>query len=654
MLVGATIGPFAIESEIGSGAMGTVYRARFRKSEDKTIEVALKVIALGLLGNDSAIARFDREANILKQLKHPNIVKLYATGKYRQTPFIAMEFINGEALDTILARRGRFSWEEVVAYGKQLCSALQHAHEHGIIHRDLKPSNLMLTKDGILKLTDFGIAKDTDVTALTGANSTIGTASYMSPEQCKGDRNLTNKSDLYSLGIVFFELLTGRKPFTADSTVDMFLKHVNETPPRPGKIATEVPGKLDALIMQLVEKDKDDRPVDAAWVMRLLQEIEEDAFARQSVGLDVATGKRGSRKAAMEKGVDDADRDAARALTGKKKKRKKDRALEPTPEPQRKGLKALAIVAALAGIGVGMYFAFKPPSQESLYHAVKNATEDEATLTAADRYLSSYGETPGTMTDFVQDRAREIRVKKRDEVLARRFEKGLSKPDDKDDPQAYQMAWLALEAEKAGNLKQATDLWDGLASKFAREGALREPLEDEVRARALWSWVAAKRTRDIQYSVTRVDQMKQQLQEEWVRESYKTYGPADPQGPAARALRLERLGDKPKARAVWDALATQTASQSDQHEWFLLASQRRQLMPVVKEDQALTERAALVAKLLEEARRAATQRDDRVQMRLARNNCRDIIDLYDGEVDDRIRHLVGEAKKFFDSLPKAS
>ena len=190
--------------------MGTVYRAKFHR-DGKIHPVALKIVALGLLGNEGAMARFDREANILKQLRHPHIVRLYATGAYRKTPFIAMEFIDGEALDRVLARRGRLGWEEVVAYGKQLCEALQYAHEKGIIHRDLKPSNLMITSDGMLKLTDFGIAKDTDVTALTGQNSTIGTAAYMSPEQCKGDKNLTNKSDLYSLGIVFYELLTGQE-----------------------------------------------------------------------------------------------------------------------------------------------------------------------------------------------------------------------------------------------------------------------------------------------------------------------------------------------------------------------------------------------------------------------------------------------------------
>src|SRR5436190_17455312 len=261
MLVGQQIGPFEIEKELGSGAMGTVYRAKFHRSEEKVVTVALKVVALGLVGNEGAMARFDREANILKQLKHPHIVRLIAHGKInRQNPYIAMEFIDGEALDRILARRGKLGWEEVVSYGKQLCGALQHAHDKGIIHRDLKPSNLMVTKEGTLKLTDFGIAKDTDVTALTGMNSTIGTAAYMSPEQCKGDKNLSPKSDLYSLGVVFFELLTGKKPFITESSVDMFLKHVNEIPIRPSRHVADLPVWIDNLVLFLLEKEKDNRP----------------------------------------------------------------------------------------------------------------------------------------------------------------------------------------------------------------------------------------------------------------------------------------------------------------------------------------------------------------------------------------------------------
>src|SRR5436190_23883471 len=126
MLIGQQIGPFEIETELGSGAMGTVYRAKFHRSEEKVIPVALKVVALGLLGNEGAMARFEREANILKQLRHKNIVRLLATGTYRKTPFIAMEFIDGEALDRALARRGKLGWEEVVSYTKQLCAALHY------------------------------------------------------------------------------------------------------------------------------------------------------------------------------------------------------------------------------------------------------------------------------------------------------------------------------------------------------------------------------------------------------------------------------------------------------------------------------------------------------------------------------------------------
>ena len=122
---------------------------------------------------------------------------------------------------------------------------MQHAHEHGIVHRDLKPSNLMILADGTLKLTDFGIAKDLDRTALTEANCTVGTAAYMSPEQCKGERNLTHKSDLYSMGVMFYELLTGRKPFNAENAMDMFLQHCNAEVERPSRIVLDIPVWLD-------------------------------------------------------------------------------------------------------------------------------------------------------------------------------------------------------------------------------------------------------------------------------------------------------------------------------------------------------------------------------------------------------------------------
>jgi serine/threonine protein kinase len=213
---GKLLGPFRIESVIGSGAMGTVYRAVFTETQRP---VAIKIIAMGLAGNESALARFEREADILKQLKHPHIVRLFATGRYKKTPFIAMEFVEGQSLEEALERRGRLTWEEVARLGKQLCLALQHAHEKGIIHRDLKPSNLMILKDGTLKLTDFGIAKATqgrltEKTLFTQFQQFIGTPAYMSPEQAEmSSMDVDTRTDVYALGVLLYELLTGTTPF---------------------------------------------------------------------------------------------------------------------------------------------------------------------------------------------------------------------------------------------------------------------------------------------------------------------------------------------------------------------------------------------------------------------------------------------------------
>src|SRR5258708_4168186 len=234
MLVGKQFGPFKVESELGSGAMGSVYRG---VDETTGKHVAIKIIAPGLATNPTAIERFLRESGVLKRLSHPNIARYLGSGRYHGAPFYIMEFIKGESLDHILERRGRIPWEEVVTIGKQLCRALQVAHDAGIIHRDLKPSNLMILPDGAAKLTDFGIAKDTDASGLTATHSTLGTAAYMSPEQCRGSKDITYKSDLYSMGIMFYELVTGKKPFQSDNPMDVFLMHVKGTGARPSTFA---------------------------------------------------------------------------------------------------------------------------------------------------------------------------------------------------------------------------------------------------------------------------------------------------------------------------------------------------------------------------------------------------------------------------------
>ena len=656
MLVGQSVGPFDIEKELGSGAMGTVFRAKWHRDDGRVFTVALKMVALGLVGNEGAMARFEREANILKQLKHPHIVKLHATGNYRKTPFIAMEFVDGEPLDRLLARKGRLSWEEVVTYGKQLCEALQYAHEKGIIHRDLKPSNLMITREGVLKLTDFGIAKDTDVTALTAQNSTIGTAAYMSPEQCKGDKNLTNKSDLYSLGIVFYELITGKKPFYAETTVDMFLKHVNERPPRIGKMVNEIPVKLEALISQLMEKDKEDRPSDAAWVVRMLNEIEEDAYTRKSAGLDATTRRRGGEKAMNNDGsaLDESDRDAARALRGKKKKVKKKPA---EPFFQRQWVKAAGILILLLSIAIGGYFGFRSPSAEKLGRAIDAADTTDARLEAATRYLEAYGDKPGELTDKAAAVFKDASTRKREEQLTKRFANKVRKPDDADDKEAFAAAWSAMEAENLGSLADATAFWEQVKARFPEEGQLPFTLKEDILAKARWGWVAEKRLADIRRVGKLAAEARQAIDEKRKHPRLAFSGDlTNPETLAIRALRLEQFGDRDKAGREWEKVVSLTEKDLGKHDWFLLACQQRAVSDRSTED-AVKKRMALILAQVDEAGNLAAAmkskpEDPALPIRI-RVICREVTDLYDDEKDEAIKNLVKRAASIAQSVPLA-
>jgi predicted Ser/Thr protein kinase len=310
VLTGQQVGPFQVEKLLGRGAMGAVYRARHTET---SVLVALKFLAPGLGANPGVLARFEREAAILKQLQHPNIVRLIATGKVQKTPFMVMEYIEGKDLQQVLRHHGPFLWEEVVEFGKHICAALQHAHDKGVIHRDLKPSNLMIMEDGTIKLTDFGIAKDLDVTGLTADHHTLGTAAYMSPEQCRGERTLTAKSDLYSLGVVLYELLTGKKPFEAENTLAMLRQHNEAKFTRPGKVVLNTPVWLDTLICHLLEKKPERRPKDARIVAQALSEVQEKIATLHSAGTDAASKT-------LRKSRDVEEKEAARALLAAKRK----------------------------------------------------------------------------------------------------------------------------------------------------------------------------------------------------------------------------------------------------------------------------------------------------------------------------------------------
>jgi serine/threonine protein kinase len=269
-MIGEKIGSFRIEAVVGTGAMGVVYRGTFEKTGET---VAVKVIGSEIANQGKAYERFKREAEILQQSRHPNIVRFIGLGRSQGTSYLAMEYIAGETLEQILEKRGRLPWREVVELGIQICEALHYAHERGVVHRDLKPSNLMVNEQGQIKLTDFGIAKDLNAAALTAQGRTVGTPAYMAPEQIRGTPEVSHKTDLYSLGLVLYQMLTGQPAFSESSAVVLMKCQLNQAPPRPSAKLSGIPRELDDLIVKLMAKAPPDRPYDAAQAAQTLIEL---------------------------------------------------------------------------------------------------------------------------------------------------------------------------------------------------------------------------------------------------------------------------------------------------------------------------------------------------------------------------------------------
>lgn len=306
-------GPFEIRGKLGTGGMGIVYKAVYQKTGQT---VALKVLSPDLSADEQVRKRFDREMEILKRLDHKNIVRYYGGGRIGNQHFYAMELMEGGSLDAVLKKRGRLSWEQTIEVGKAVARALEHAHYYGIVHRDLKPANLFLSKDNRLKLGDFGIARDTERTALTAAGKTVGTYAYMAPEQISGKPPVSRKTDQYALGCVLFELLTGRPPFEGDNAAQMLMQHLELKPPRVTSLVPDCPLWLENVINKLLEKDPDDRYFDAraVWVALdevVKKEIAGESVVKQTVRGDVTVATKGE------------DPELKRLLRRKKKKRKK-------------------------------------------------------------------------------------------------------------------------------------------------------------------------------------------------------------------------------------------------------------------------------------------------------------------------------------------
>jgi TolB-like protein/tRNA A-37 threonylcarbamoyl transferase component Bud32/Flp pilus assembly protein TadD len=265
---GVRLGPYEILAPLGAGGMGEVYRARDSKLGR---EVAIKVLPEALAHDPERLARFEREARSLAALNHPGIVTIYAVEQSTDTRFLAMELVEGESLDTAIAPGG-FPLPRFFDVAVPLAEALSAAHERGIVHRDLKPANVMITREGRVKVLDFGLAKlaapdsgpnATDIETvsraeLTGEGKVFGTVAYMSPEQARGAR-IDARSDVFSLGVVLYEMLTGERPFKGSVSADLISSILRDQPPPVNEIRSDLPPHLSRILRRCIEKDPRDR-----------------------------------------------------------------------------------------------------------------------------------------------------------------------------------------------------------------------------------------------------------------------------------------------------------------------------------------------------------------------------------------------------------
>src|SRR5881227_918989 len=247
-------GRYRILRKLGTGGMANVYLA-----EDQELgrRVAIKILNERHAGDEQFVERFRREAKNAASLSQQNIVSIYDRGEAEGTYYIAMEYLDGRSLKELILARGPAPTSVAVDYARQILSALRFAHRNGIVHRDIKPHNVLVDPEGRVKVTDFGIAR-AGASQMTEVGSIVGTAQYLSPEQARGTA-VDQRSDIYSVGIVLYELLTGTLPFNGDTPVEIAMKHLSTVPEAPSARRPDIPRDLDLIVMRALAKDPDDR-----------------------------------------------------------------------------------------------------------------------------------------------------------------------------------------------------------------------------------------------------------------------------------------------------------------------------------------------------------------------------------------------------------
>jgi len=246
---------YEIIEELGKGGMGKVYRVEDKKIKE---DVALKLIKPEIASDKKTIERFSNELKMARKIRHKNVCAMYDLGEEKGTHYITMEYVPGEDLKSFIRRAGTLSAGKTLFIAKQVCEGLVEAHRLGVVHRDLKPQNIMIDKEGNARIMDFGIARSVGGKGITGAGVMIGTPEYMSPEQAEV-KEVDQRSDIYSLGVILYEMVTGRVPFEGETPLGIAMKHKSETPKDPRELNAQIPEALSRLILRCMEKDKEKR-----------------------------------------------------------------------------------------------------------------------------------------------------------------------------------------------------------------------------------------------------------------------------------------------------------------------------------------------------------------------------------------------------------
>ena len=266
---------YELQEKIGEGGMSLVYKARDKKLNRF---IAVKILKHEFIDNEDIVDKFKKEATAIANLNDPYIVNVLDVGSQEDYNYIVMEYVKGKTLKEFIREKGRIPYDLALNFSTQIAKALDCAHKNNIIHRDIKPQNILVTEEGSLKVTDFGIAKSTNSSTITNTSNVIGSAHYFSPEQAKGNY-IDSRTDLYSLGVVIYEMVTGRVPFDADSPVSVALKHIQEEVVPPKNINSAVPESLNKLILKAMEKEQIKRYQSAKEMIVDLDKIKNDPNA---------------------------------------------------------------------------------------------------------------------------------------------------------------------------------------------------------------------------------------------------------------------------------------------------------------------------------------------------------------------------------------